>query len=199
MADSLSDDARNPAVPEADARLPVSPSLQGIAPAWEPAEHFPLSETPALEPHVVEAARGLSIVNEGGSSMADTAERIGSVVGSAHRQMRRGLELVRRVPSSGAARASRMEHEIVDRAPSTLHEIGEEVAQQASRRLDEWSEQAGERLQQIRREIISTPSRWRTRAQQLAAQYPLQTIAAIAGVSFAAGVMLRLNRRSHRG
>ncbi len=198
MADALSDDARNPAAPEADARLPVSPSVQGIAPAWEPAERFPLSETPALEPHVVEAARGLSIEN-GGNSMSGTAERIGSAVGSVHRQMRRGLELVRQVPSSGAARASRMEHDILDRATTILQEVGEEVAHQASSRLDEWSVQAGERLQQIRREITIAPSRWRTRAQQFAARYPLQTIAAIAGASFVAGVMLRLNRRSHRG
>jgi ElaB/YqjD/DUF883 family membrane-anchored ribosome-binding protein len=160
---------------------------------------------------VIDAARGLSLEPEVQSGMTEpevrngmsgTAERIGSAVGSAHRQMRRGLELV----SSGAAHLSHIERDRLSRAASNLQEIRGEVSgevegirHQAARRLDEWSAEAGERLQQIRREMSGAPSRLRARAQQFAAQYPLQTIAAIAGVSFAAGVALRLSRRSRHG
>jgi ElaB/YqjD/DUF883 family membrane-anchored ribosome-binding protein len=64
--------------------------------------------------------------------------------------------------------------------------------------MDEWSEVAGERFQELRRELSSALSTYRERAQQLAEEYPLQTIAAIAGAGFALGVALRI-RRSHRG
>jgi len=195
MSEALSDDAQSPLAPEPGERLPISPSVQGMAPAWEPVEHI---STPAIERHVIEAARGLSLEHEypheDRNGMTGAAERIGSAVGSAQRQVRRGLELV----SSGAAHLSHIERERLDRAASTLQDISGEatgIRHQAARQLDEWSAEAGERLQQM----SSAPSRWRARTQQLAAQYPLQTIAAIAGVSFAAGVALRLSRRSHRG
>ncbi len=185
--------------PESDARPSVSPRVQGIAPAWEPAE--PISQSEPLDPHVVEAARGL-FLEPGRSGMAGTAELIGSAVGSAQRQVRRGLELVRNLPSSGASHASQVEHEILNHAASTLHELAEDVADirhEAARRLDEWSEEIEERFQQLRREVSSALPRLRTGAQQFASRYPLQTIAAIAGVGFAFGMALRLNRRSHRG
>lgn len=194
MSEALSDDAHNPLAPEPDARLHVSPPVQGIAPAWEPVEHVLPVQPPAIERHVIDAARGLPPEPEDRSGISGTAERIGSAVGSAQRQVRRGLELV----SSGAAHLSQIERERLDRAASTLQEIGEEVAgmrRQAARRLDQWSAEVGGRLQRM----SSAPSRYRARAQQLAAQYPLQTIAAVAGVSFAAGVALRLSRRSRRG
>jgi hypothetical protein len=64
--------------------------------------------------------------------------------------------------------------------------------------MDEWSEAAGQRFQEFRRELSSAVSTYRERAQQLAEKYPLQTIAAIAGASFTLGVVLRI-RRSYRG
>jgi ElaB/YqjD/DUF883 family membrane-anchored ribosome-binding protein len=64
--------------------------------------------------------------------------------------------------------------------------------------MDEWSEQADEHFQQIRREVNSVLSLTRERAQEFAHEYPLQTIAASAGVCFALGMALRI-RRLHRG
>lgn len=202
MSEAQPDDVQNPLTPEPDPRFRESPPAQGYAPAWEPLDHTPSTEPPVIEPHVIEAARGLSLerpaLPEARSSITGTAERIGSAVGSAQRQVRRGLTLV----YSGAAHLSHMEHENLQRAAGAVEEIGGEVADmghQAARRLDQWSAEAGERLQRIRLQMTGAPSRLRTRGQQLAAQYPLQTIAAIAGVSFAAGVALRLSRRSRRG
>jgi ElaB/YqjD/DUF883 family membrane-anchored ribosome-binding protein len=210
MSEALSDDAKNTPAPDPDARR-VSPP--GFAPAWEPVD----SVQPPIERHVMEAARGLAFEpddlavpsdaralvfefeeHENRNRISGTAERIGTAVGSAQRQVRRGLQLV----SSGAAQLSHIERDGLHRATSTLHNIGGEVAgmgHQAARRLDEWSAEAGEHLQQFRREMSAAPSRWRARVQRAADQYPLQTIAAIAGVSFALGVALRLGRRSHRG
>ncbi len=95
-----------------------------------------------------------------------------------------------------------MEQEILDRAASTLQEIGTEVADirhLAARRLDEWSEEAEQRFQQVRREMSTALPRIRARARQFTDQKPLQTIAAIAGVGFALGIALRLRKRSRRG
>ncbi len=195
---SPNNDNGSPA-PNPDVRPSVSPRVQGITPAWEPTEHLPLSEPPALETYVVDAARELP-PNRG--SMADTAERIGSAVGTAQRQVRRGLELVRRLPSSGSAHATHMEQEILDHAASTLHEIGEDVEDmrhQAAQRLDKWSEQAEESFEHLRSEISSALPRLREQARQLADQNPLQTIAAAAAVGFVLGAALRISRRSHRG
>lgn len=215
MSEALPDDVQNPLAPDhPDARFRVSPSTQGIPPAWEPVEHASPLQPPALERHIIEAARGLSPLAdpptlgppaldqpelpEARNGITGTAERIGSAVGSAQRQVRRGLTLV----SSGATHLSQIERERLHRAASTLQEIGGEVTgirHEAARRLDQWSADTGGRLQQLRHDIVSAPSRLRLRGQQLAAQYPLQTIAAIAGVSFAVGVALRLSRRSRRG
>jgi hypothetical protein len=193
--EALFDDSQGPLAPEPDARSRISPPVHGIAPAWEPIEHAPAIQPAPIERHVIDAARGLSLEpDEHRSAMSGTAERIGSAVGSAQRQMRRGLELV----SSKAAHLSHEERQRLQNAASTLHDIGGEV-DGIRHHLGQWSAEAGERLVQIRSEISSAPSRWRARGQQFAAQYPLQTIAAIAGVSFAAGVALRLSRRSHRG
>ncbi len=190
--EAFSDDAQ-PLVPEPDARPRISPPVHGMAPAWEPIEHSPAIQPAPIERHVIDAARGLSLEPERRSTMSGTAERIGSAVGSAQRQVRRGLELV----SSKAAHLSHTERQRLQSAASTLHDSGE--VDGIRHHLGQWSAEAGQRWQQIGHQISSAPSRWRARGQQLATQYPLQTIAAIAGVSFAAGVALRLSRRSHRG
>jgi ElaB/YqjD/DUF883 family membrane-anchored ribosome-binding protein len=130
--------------------------------------------------------------------MSETAERLGSVMGTAHRQMRRGLELVRSHP---AANAEQLAHEGIDRASRAMQQLEEEVydvRRQAALKLDELSEQAEARFQQLRLQVIGAFSRSRERAEEVAARYPLQTIAAVAGVCFALGVTLRF-RRPHRG
>ena len=126
-----------------------------------------------------------------GTDERRTAERIGSAVGNAQRQFRRGLELV----SSGAVRLSRAERERLSRAAGTVHNIGDKVGQKTVRGFDQWGEAAKERLQQLRCRLTGAPSRLR----QVVTQYPLQTIAAIAAASFAVGAALRLTRRSNRG
>jgi len=215
MSEALSDDAKNPTAPDPDARYRGSPP--GFTPAWEPVEQSPSVSVPPIERHVMEAARGLSLEpeeiearsgarvlafgfeeNEGRNVISGTAERIGAAVGSAQRQVRRGLQLV----SSGAAQLSHIERDRLHRAADTLHGFGGEVVgvgRQTARRLDQWGGEAGEHLQQFCHEMSGVPSRWRARLQQTADRYPLQTIAAIAGVSFAVGVALRLGRRSRRG
>jgi ElaB/YqjD/DUF883 family membrane-anchored ribosome-binding protein len=95
-----------------------------------------------------------------------------------------------------------MEQEFLDRAASAMQDIGEGVAdlrENAARHLDEWSEQADERMQKIRREMNQALDRGRANAKRLSDQYPLQTIAAIAGAGFVLGLALRLGRRSRRG
>jgi ElaB/YqjD/DUF883 family membrane-anchored ribosome-binding protein len=145
----------------------------------------------------------------GRNGMTGTAERIGSVVGTAQRRVRRGLELVRRptggpivFPSSGGATATAAEGkaERVLRRTQVVEEEEKvsELRRQSAQRMDEWSELAGERFQQLRRELSGALSHYRERAQQFGQMYPLQTIAAIAGVCFGLGVALRI-RRSHRG
>jgi ElaB/YqjD/DUF883 family membrane-anchored ribosome-binding protein len=199
MSEVLPNDQGSPD-PNSDVRPPVSPRVQGITPAWEPTEHIPSTEP--LDPQVVEAARGLFLEQGGRSGITGTAERIGSAVGSAQRQMRRGLQLVRRIPASAPAHVAQMEQEILDRAATTLEEIGIEVdgiRQQAAHRLDEWSEEAEQLFQQCRDGISTALPRVREQARRYAEQKPLQTIGAIAGVGFALGVALRLTRRSHRG
>ncbi len=183
-----------------EARRSVSPRVEGVTSAWEPAEGVPPSES--LDPKVVEAARGLFLEQGGRNAMTGTAERIGSAVGSAQRQVRRGLQLVRRLPSSGSEHAAQMEQEVLDRAAKTLRDIGAEAADirhQAARRLDEWSGEAEEQFQQFRRRMSAALPRLRAQAQKFADEKPLQTIGAAAGTCFVLGVALRIRRRSHRG
>jgi ElaB/YqjD/DUF883 family membrane-anchored ribosome-binding protein len=213
MSDALPDNAQGPITPDPDTRPPVSPPLQGIAPAWvDPGEETAPSEQPAGDAEVQESMHGFTLERGGRNGIAGTAERIGSAVGSAQRQMRRGLELVRRPASQiGAAssavaaetteRANQIAQEGADRASQVFDDIKDEILdsrEQAARKLDEWSERTGERLQQFRYRALHALSRSQERVQQFAEAYPLQTIATVAGVCFAFGVALRL-RRSHRG
>lgn len=195
MSEVMPNDQGSPD-PNSEARPSVSPRVEGITPAWEPAERVPASEP--LDPQVVEAARGLFLEQGSRSGMTSTAERIGSAVGSAQRQVRRGLQLVRRLPSAGSEHAAQMEQEILDRAARTLQEMGVEAADvrhQAARRLDEWSGEAERRFQQA----CAALPRLRTQAQKFADEKPLRTIGVAAGVGFVLGVALRIKRRSHRG
>jgi|GEM_PF-1462825 len=206
-----------PAVPESEARSPVTPPVQGTAPAWESPDPVDLPE--ALAPDVTTPELPSESTPERGA-MTGTAERIGSAVGTAQRQWRRGLELVRRPiarPSTEvdvseitiqsaddddftAGAAPRVHtSRVVD--PNILKEIEEEVSNArrvAALRLDKWSERAGARFQQFRRQARTSLRQSQQRAREFANVYPLQTIALIAGVSFGLGVAMRF-RRSRRG
>lgn len=213
MYEALPDNEQDPTVPEPEARTPVSPPMDGMASARvDPAEPFSPGERSAFLEKPEDFVHGFTLERGGRNGIAGTAERIGSAVGSAQRQVRRGLELVRRpasqigAASSAAAadaadRATQIAHEGVDRASRAIEDIKIEISEsrrQAARRLDQWSEQAGERFQQLRYEARRALSHSRVRVQETADAYPLQTIAAVAGVCFVLGAVLRL-RRSHRG
>jgi ElaB/YqjD/DUF883 family membrane-anchored ribosome-binding protein len=217
MLEALPNNTNDPDASEPEARSPVSPPVQGNAPAWEdPEEHATVSDPPPLQlpaGDVHGQTHGFTLERGGrGGMMTDTAERIGSAVGACQRQVRRSLELVRRpnggtiaFPSSGfsstAERANQLAREEAERASRWGQRSGDEVVEirlQTAQKMDEWSELAGERFQEFRRELSSALSIYRERAQQLAEEYPLQTISAIAGAGFALGVALRI-RRSHLG
>jgi ElaB/YqjD/DUF883 family membrane-anchored ribosome-binding protein len=217
MLEALPNNTNDPDASEPEARSPVSPPVQGNAPAWEdPEEHATPSDPLPVQLTTGDVhghTHGLTLERGGrGGMMAGTAERIGSAVGACQRQVRRGLELVRRpnggtieFPSSGASstaeRANQLVREEAERASRWGQRSGDEVVEirrQTAQKMDKWSEVAGERFQEFRRELSSAVSTYRERAQQLAEKYPLQTIAAIAGAGFALGVALRI-RRSYRG
>ncbi len=205
MSEALSDDMQG--LPEPDARPPVAPPVEGTAPAFpDPAEQ-PLPMKREIESE--EAARVFFSEDEGHTGMTGTAERIGAVVGNAQRKVRRGLELVRRptgtqiaaVAMDAEERATQLAHIGIDRASQMMEDIGEEVSdarRQAAHKLDEWSKEAGERLQRFRLNAQRAFANSRARAEELGDAYPLQTIAAAAGLCFVLGVALRM-RRSHRG
>jgi hypothetical protein len=129
--------------------------------------------------------------------MADTCERIGKAMGSAQRQVSRGLHLVRggRVlgfpgsrSSDGVAKPTATPN--AEDAASVLRSLEEEAADaghEAARQLGEWRNRAAERLERLRCQVLA-----------LVDAHPLETIAAIAGACFALGVAIRL-RRSHHG
>ena len=208
MSESLPNNPLDPNAPDPEARSSVTPPVHGKAPAWEdPAEQVIASDPPAAPLPATEAKRRFTVERGGRSGMSDTAERIGSAVGTAQRQMRRGLELVRRASSgetsdpSASSSEERASQSATDRVSSKLRQVQGEVTglqRQAAQRMDEWSERAGGHFQQVRREVGSVLSLIRKRAQELAHEYPLQTIAASAGVCFALGMALRI-RRLHRG
>jgi hypothetical protein len=224
MSDPLPDDPQAPEFPETEARAPVSPPVQGTAPAWddEIGANTPSHDQLLLEARARQALReaslrgdsdapkgeeeplsssypGFTVQRGGRGTMAETAERIGTAVGTAEREVRRRLELVRRPahPIEFPTAA-----ELADRGARMMEEIDADVAdvrRKAARKLEDLSEQAEERFQHLRRQARTVFWRSGLRAQEFAEKYPLQTIAAIAGTFFMIGVALRLTRRSHRG
>jgi len=218
MSDPLPEDSKGPALSESDARVP---SVQGND---EPGFSTPSQEQLIMEALARQALRAASSLGEtsaenpsaasprfklenggrgGRNAMAETAGRIGAAVGTAEREVRRRLELVRRpaapieFPSAVAAAEELAEH-----GARMMKEIDTEVTdlrRHAARKLEDWSEQAEERFVQFRREARTMFRRSSMRAQEIAETYPLQTIAAIAGTFFVVGAALRLSRRRRRG
>ena len=229
MSDPLPEDTQGPVLPESEARSPVAPPVQGAAPAWEDPSPAPSSEQLVLEARARQALREAAMQSSepllpaapedakfafeqnGRSAMQETAGRIGNAVGTAEREVRRKLQLVRRpttiefpssaTPAELAERASRLAREGAERAARLMQGIeadAADVSRQAAHTLEDWSEQAEERLHRFRQQARALFSRSGIRARELADTYPLQTIAAIAGTCFVLGVALRI-RRSNRG
>lgn len=223
MSDPLPEDPQAPEFPESEARAPVSPPVQGTAPAWDDEIGAPTpshdqllleararqalreaalrgeSDAPGEEEPLSSSYQGFTVQRGGRSTMAETAERIGMAVGTAEREVRRRLELVRHPARSIEFPTAA---ELADRSASMMEEIDADVAdvrRKAARALEDLSEQAEERFQHLRRQVRTVFWRSGLRAKEVAEKYPLQTIAAIAGTFFMIGVTLRLVRRSHRG
>ena len=96
MLEALPNNTNDPGASEPEARSPVSPPVQGNAPAWEdPEEHATASDPPPLQlpaGDVHGQTHGFTLERGGrGGMMTGTAERIGSAVGVCQRQVRRGL------------------------------------------------------------------------------------------------------------
>jgi hypothetical protein len=178
--------------------------------ARSPGESGSAAPRGRFDPVVASSPRRGFTVQPGGRNAIATAQAIGSAMGTAQRQMRRGLELVqplaRRVglPFSGSTadqygQAGFLELEGPDLVSRMMRAFEDEVAEtrrQAARRLDQLSGFAGERLQQFRGRVSDDFSRSRLRARQLSAEYPVPIAAALAGISFACGIAL--GRRSRR-
>lgn len=144
----------------------------------------------ALPDETVRVQRG------GRDTMIDTAERIGNAVGTAQRQVRRGLELVRNPKGHGHAAdfpgESGYSAQTAERPRDMWREvIAEQYAdakQRASVQLEQWRAQASERTQKLRSDT-----------KDYAEAHPMPTIGAIAAAGFLLGFALRRSKRSHRG
>jgi hypothetical protein len=192
-----------------------------MAPAWEePDEHATGAETQEQrqqQTHLQQRlqqtrleqkhlASGGNAADEygtepgGRSAITGTCERIGKAMGSAQRQMSRGLHLVRggRVlgfpgpGSSGGAKPGATEAEgpgeEAARLMRSIEDGSADAGHEAARQIGEWRDRAAWQLQRLRCEVLA-----------LMDEHPLETIVAIAGACFAVGVALRLSRRSDHG
>ncbi|PSH03680.1 MAG: hypothetical protein CXZ00_10875 [Acidobacteria bacterium] len=126
-------------------------------------------------------------------AMTETAERLGSVVGNAQRNIRRGLELFR--GSKGSA--EQLANQGIDQGSRFIRDIGEEIGdvrRQAENAIDELSQLAEERFQQLRFRTRSAIFRSRDRARWFAERHPWKTMLLITGVGFMLGAAFRASK-----
>jgi ElaB/YqjD/DUF883 family membrane-anchored ribosome-binding protein len=156
--------------------------------------------------------RGFTVQTGGRNTIAETAERIGRAAGTAHRQMRRGLELVRPGASSGLAspysyalggsgghsNALERDELMAARVMQSIEDEFAEVRHEAANRIGEFRELAAESVQLLRERLHDGVSRSRQLARQLVTEYPLQTVAAVAGFCFVFGAVLCLGGSRRR-
>jgi ElaB/YqjD/DUF883 family membrane-anchored ribosome-binding protein len=140
--------------------------VQGTAPVLG----LPYDEEPHSRPKVVE--------------MQPAADALASRIGAGVGELRRRMELIRTEAPEAASRATR---EITGRAS--------QASRRAAIRLERWSEQAAVRASELREEGYEAVQNAKQRARDLANRYPVQTVAAIAGIGFLLGLTLRLGRR----
>ena len=111
---------------------------------------------------------GFTVQPGGRNPMADTAERLGRAAGTAGRQMRRRLELVRPAVSKGS-------NALVEQQDEVAHPFGE---------LGEF---AAGRVQLLQDALASS----RRATRRLVTEHPGPALAALAGICVALGVGLR--------
>ena len=160
------DDARS------DAHSPESPATQA-----------------GYESGVSSGHRGFTVQAGGRTAMAETAERLGRAAGTAERQMRRGLELVRPAGGSGHSHAQ----------PKEPGEIAAQTAgDEAAHPFGELSELTAGQVRRLREQLQDGVARSRMAARRLVSEHPVQTLAALAGFCFALGVGLSVGRSRRR-
>lgn len=155
------------------------------------AEPPPAQHSGAAEAGIGRMLHGFTVHTGGRNAMAATAERLGKAAGTAGRQMRRGLELMRPPASqggtasytyavSGAGHSNALEKEQDELAGRVMEDA---VAERVLR--------LGERLQDaVARSLESTRRR--------VSEHPVQTIGALAGFCLAVGVGLRVSGSRRR-
>ncbi len=137
----------------------------------------------------VPAHHGFTIQTGGRKAIADTAERIGRAAGTAQRQVRRGMELVRPAASTGGGTPSytgAMPDAEAKARPGDAHRMGG------------LSEFAAERLLLLRQQLQDAVSRSRRATRRMVTEHPGPTLAALAGLCVALGVGLRVSRPGRR-
>ena len=116
--------------------------------------------------------------------MVETAGRIGRAAGTAERQMRRSLELVR--PAGGG------------RSQAEPDKIAAHPAGEAARSLGELSELTAWQVQRLCEQLQDGVERSRLAARRLVSEHPVQTLAALAGLCVALGVGLSVGGKRRR-
>jgi len=130
---------------------------------------------------------GFIIQTGGRKAIADTAERIGRAAGTAQRQVRRGMELVR--PSASTGGTSYNTRAMPDAEAKARHDDAHRT---------ELSESAAERLRLLREQLQDAVSRSRQATRRMVTEHPMPTLAALAGLCVALGVGLRVSSSGHR-
>jgi hypothetical protein len=147
---------------------------------------------------------GLSSQPDRPKTMSGAAERIGSVLGSAQRQVRHGLELVSPVARPGAS-AERAETQAAsdqpgDAAARMMQAIEDGVAdirRGIAGRLIPFQSGA-EPVRYVGCRLRNALAQIGHRARRFAAKNPVQAVAVILGLGFAVGAALRLGSLKRR-
>lgn len=132
---------------------------------------------------------GFTIQTGGRNTIAGTAERIGRAAGTAQRQVRRGIELVRPAASTGGGTSNARQKEL-DAEAKARHDD--------AHRIGELSEFAAERLLLLREQLQDAVSRSRRATRRMVTEHPGPILAALAGLCVALGVGLRVTSPGRR-
>ncbi len=157
-------------------------------PVVEPAPTTPLPGTPPA----VDEREGHRMKRESQPTLVNAAESVGSAIGSAvgtiKNTVQSGLELVKERSAGPKENLSEVAATVRERTSGltdSVRQQADEFADKARDRIHEWSSVAQRRVGDLRR-----------RGAELSRERPLETVFAIAGIAFFAGLILRLWRSS---
>jgi hypothetical protein len=134
--------------------------------------------------------RGFTVQAGGRPAIAETAERLGRAAGTAERQVRRSLELVR--PAGGCFGQGHALPQEPDEMAA--HTVGDEAAHA----FGGLSELTAAQVQRLREQLQDGVARSRMAARRLVSEHPVQTLAAVAGFCVALGVGLSVSGSRRR-